>query len=65
MSGNIDLDGNKIINMGPGTDPLDAVNKQQMDNADTNLQNQITTNTNEKINRDGTQAMTGALNMNN
>lgn len=59
--GNFNMGGQKITNVGTGTNDADAVNKAQMDNASTSLQTQIDTkaNTSDVVNLTGTQTISG------
>jgi len=59
----LDINNNKIVNLAAPTSASDATNKNYVDGVDNNLQNQITNLQNDKLNRDGTQTMTGNLNL--
>lgn len=63
ISGYLDMNSNKIVNLANGADPNDAINKSQLDNVDTNIRTDVNSALNLKVNKAG-DTMTDVLTIN-
>jgi len=63
MSGDLNMNNNKITNLGSGADDTDSINKKQLDDGLSSKAN--TLELTNYVKKDGSVSMTGNLNMNN